>query len=174
VDHRRVVEETMIEAPPPMLGNGRVLGYAIVDESVTYSGHSSLFVGTAKDGLQELGPVPCLAITKDLKTGEIALLHCDEGWDLLGTGGNYASVEQAKRSAERAYHGIAARWVDAQVTEEEALKYRDEVWADERCSFCGKIPPDFNMLIKHDNARICDSCIEDFHQMVEEHRAEKK
>ena len=55
-----------------MLGNGRVLEYVIVDESVTYSGHSSLFVGNTTGGLKELGPVPCLAITKDLNTGEIA------------------------------------------------------------------------------------------------------
>jgi ClpX C4-type zinc finger protein len=169
-----VGEATMIEKPPPMLGNGRVLEYAVVDDSVKYSGHSSLFVGDASNGLKELGPVPCLAITKDLKTGEIALLHCDEEWDLLGTGGNYASVAQAKAGAERAYLGITARWIDANATEDEALKYRDEVWAEEKCSFCGKIPPDFDMLIKHDSARICDACIEKFHKMVEEHRAEKK
>lgn len=156
-----------------MLGNGRVLEYAIVDESVTYSGHSSLFVGTATEGLKELGPVPCLAITKDLKTGEIALLHCDAEWDLLGTGGNYVSIEQAKASAERAYHGITSRWVDPKVSEDDALKYRDEVWADDRCSFCGKIPPDFDMMIKSDNARVCDSCIEEFYRQLQEHRANK-
>src|ERR1700736_1415551 len=79
--------EPMIEKPPPILGNGRLLEYVIVDESVTYSGHSSLFVGNPTGGLKELGPVPCLAITKDLNTGEIALLHCDDEWDLLGMGG---------------------------------------------------------------------------------------
>ena len=156
-----------------MLGNGLVLEYAIVDESVTYSGHRSLFVGDASGGLKELGPVPCLAITKDLKTGELALLHCDQEWDLLGTGGNYESVQRAKASAERAYPGISSRWIDAKVTEEAALKYRDEVWADDRCSFCGKIPPDFDMMVKGGNARICDSCIEKLHEMLEEHRAKK-
>ena len=71
----------MNEKPPPLLGNGRLLEYAVVDESVTYSGHSWLFVGDPTSGLKELGPVPCLAITNDLKTGEIALLHCDAEWD---------------------------------------------------------------------------------------------
>lgn len=98
----------MIEKPPPLLGSGRVLEYAIVDESVTFSGHSSLFVGNATTGLKELGQARCLAITQDLKTGEIALLHCGAEWDLLGTGGDYASVEKAKASAERAYRGITA------------------------------------------------------------------
>jgi hypothetical protein len=164
----------MAEKPPPVLRNGRVLAYAILNESVKYSGHSSLFVGNIKDGLKELGPVPCLAVTQDLKTGEIALLHCDEDWDLLGTGGRYESVEQAKASAERAYHGVSSCWIDPMVTQEEALKFRDEVWADERCSFCDKIPPDFNMMIKRNNVRICDSCIEEFHKMLQEERGSSR
>ena len=163
----------MNEKPPPLLGNGRLLEYAVVDESVTYSGHSWLFVGDPTSGLKELGPVPCLAITKDLKTGEIALLHCDAEWDLLGTGGGYSSVEKAKASAERAYRDITSRWVDAKITEEEALKYRDQVCADDRCSFCGRIPPDCDFMIKHNNARICDSCIEESYKMLLEHRAKK-
>lgn len=160
----------MVEKPPPVLGNARVIEYAILDESVTYSGHSSLFVGKPDEGLKELGPVPCLAIAKDLKTGEIALLHCDEEWDLLGFGGGYQSVERAKASAERAYHGISSRWIGAQITEQEALKYRDQVWVEERCSFCDKIPPDFNMMIKRKDVRICDACIEEFHKMLHEPR----
>jgi hypothetical protein len=87
-----------------VLGNARVLEYAILDESVTYSGHSSLFVGNVKEHLKELGPVPRLAIAQDLKTGEIMLLHCDQDWEVLGLGGNYDSVAKAKASAERAYH----------------------------------------------------------------------
>ena len=47
----------MNEKPPPLLGNGRLLEYAVVDESVTYSGHSWLFVGDPTSGLKELGPV---------------------------------------------------------------------------------------------------------------------
>jgi hypothetical protein len=164
----------MIEKPPPVLGSGRVLEYAILNESVKYSGHSSMFVGNAKEGLKELGPVPCLAITQDLKTGEIMLLHCDEDWDLLGLGGGYDSVEQAKAKAERAYQGVSSCWIDPKVTHEEALKYVDEVWADERCSFCDKIPPDFNMMIKRKDVRICDSCIEEFHKMLHEQRDSEK
>jgi len=125
-----------------VLGNAWVLEYAILDESVTYSGHSSLFVGTEDGVLKELGPVPCLAIAQELETGVIMLLHCDQEWSVLGLGGNYESVSEAKAKAERAYHGVSVRWVETKVTEEEALKFIDEVWSDERCSFCDKIPPD--------------------------------
>ena len=125
-----------------MLGNAWVLEYAILDESVTYSGHSSLFVGTEDGVLKELGPVPCLAIAQELETGVIMLLHCDQEWSVLGLGGNYESVSEAKAKAERAYHGVSVRWVETKVTEEEALKFIDEVWSDEQCSFCDKIPPD--------------------------------
>ena len=125
-----------------MLGNAWVLEYAILDESVTYSGHSSLFVGTEDGVLKELGPVPCLAIAQELETGAIMLLHCDQEWGVLGLGGNYESVSEAKAKAERAYHGVSVRWVETKVTEEEALKFIDEVWSDERCSFRDKIPPD--------------------------------
>jgi hypothetical protein len=158
----------VIENPPPVLGNARVLEYAILDESVKYSGHSTLFVGKPDQGLKELGPVPCLAIAQELKTGEIMLLHCDEKWEVLGLGGNYDSVSQVKAKAERAYHGVSARWIETKISEAEALKYLEELWADERCNFCGKIPTDFNMMIKRDNVRICDSCIEEFHKMLHE------
>jgi len=164
----------VVEKPPPVLGSARVLEYAILDESVTYSGHSSLFVGTEDGVLKELGPVPCLAIAQELETGVIMLLHCDQEWDVLGLGGNYESVSEAKAKAERAYHGVSARWVETKVTEEEALKFIDEVWADERCSFCDKIPPDVNMMIKRKDVRICDSCIEEFHKMLQEQRDSEK
>jgi len=163
----------MIKKPPPLLGDTRVLEYAIIDESVTYSGDSPLFVATVSEGLKELGPVPCLAITQDLKTTEIRLLYCDQEWDLLGLGGRYQSVEQAKARAQRSYHGVSSRWIDAKITEEEASKFRNEVWSDNRCSFCERIPPDADMMIERKGARICDSCIEEFQKMLQEQRASK-
>jgi len=160
----------MVEKPPPVLSNSRVLAYAILNELVAFSGHSSVFVGTATKGLKELGPVPCLAIVEELETGELMLLYCDEEWDQLAVGGRYESVEQAKARAERTYHGVSACWIDPMVTREEALKFRDEVWADHRCSFCGKLPPDINIMIEGNNARICDACIERCHKILEEER----
>src|SRR5438445_13693576 len=88
----------MSEKPPRVLANARVLEYAVLDESVTYSGHSSLFVGNINEGLKELGPVPCLAIAQDLKTGEIMLLHCDEEWDVLGVVGDTTRPRRRRRA----------------------------------------------------------------------------
>ncbi|HYS08780.1 MAG TPA: ClpX C4-type zinc finger protein [Myxococcales bacterium] len=164
----------MSEKPPPVLGNARVLEYAVLDESVTYSGHSSLFVGKVNEGLKELGPVPCLAIVEDLKSGEITLLHCDHDWDLLGIGGKYESTAQAKTSAERAYHGVSGCWIDAKITRDEALRFRDEIWAEKRCSFCDKIPPDFNKMIERNNVRICDLCIVEFQKILAEEPQSKE
>ncbi len=107
-------------------------------------------------------------------TQVIRLLYCDQEWDLLGLGGRYQSVEQAKARAERTYHGVSSRWIDAKIAEEEALKFRDEVWSDNRCSFCEKIPPDSDFMIERKGARICGSCMEEFQKMLEEERASKQ
>jgi ATP-dependent protease Clp ATPase subunit len=48
------------------------------------------------------------------------------------------------------------------------------MWAGQRCSFCDKIPPDFNMMIERNNVRICDSCIAEFHKTLQEGRESEK
>src|SRR5439155_25561856 len=73
-----------------------------------------------------------------------------------------------KTSAERAYHGVSSCWMDAKISHEEALKFRDEMWAEQRCSFCDKIPPDFNKMIERNNVRICDLCIAEFQKILAE------
>lgn len=149
-----------VTPPPPVLNSARVLAYAILDESVSYSGHSSLFV----DG-KELGPVPCLAICQVRGEAEVLLFHCGGDWSVLGTS-DYPSVADAKRRAERIYPGISTRWIEARVTEEEAARYLNESWGDERCSFCGKTPEQVGHLISKNNVCICDSCIAEFHREV--------
>jgi len=37
-------------------------------------------------------------------------------------------------------------------------------------AFCGKLPPDINIMIEGNNARICDACIERCHKILEEER----
>ena len=156
-----------------MLGECRVLEYAVLDESVTYSGHSSIFLGNASEGFKELGPVPCLAIGQELKSGDIMLLHCDREWDVLARGGNDESPAKARDRAERIYHGVASRWIGMNVSESDARKYNDESWADSRCSFCGKLPPDLEMLVEREDARICDACVARFHELMQEQRSKK-
>jgi hypothetical protein len=148
--------------PPPVIANARVLEYAVLDSSVHYSGHSLLFV----DG-RELGPVPCLTICQELKDARILLLHCERDWTVLGTV-EFASVAQAKDRAERIYPGVAARWIEMQITEQEALKYLNESSSDLRCQFCGRRPDEVEQIIEKGGSRICDSCIREFHQMLQE------
>lgn len=88
-----------------------------MDRTITYSGHSNLFVGN-----EELGPVPGLAICHDTKKGHFRLVHCDENWDVLGIA-QKESVANAKTSAERAYPGISALWVNPGFTEHDVARY---------------------------------------------------
>jgi len=62
------------ETPPstPVIDCSRLLCYAIVDNTVQFSGRTLLFV----DG-KELGRVPCLAICENKKLSEVLLFHCD-------------------------------------------------------------------------------------------------
>jgi hypothetical protein len=148
--------------PPPVLDSARVLGYAVLDESVIYSGHSSLFVNG-----KELGPVPCLAICQGSNGDGILLLHCSRDWTVLGVA-EYPSVDEAKNRAERIYPGLSTHWIGLHVTKEEAAHYLDKAFGDQRCSFCGKKPEQIERLIAKNDARICDSCITEFHQMLHE------
>lgn len=153
-----------ISKPPPVLDCARVLEYAVLDDSVSFSGRTLLFV----DG-KELDPVPCLAICQNLNQAEILLFHCDSDWTVLGTGG-YDSVSAAKNRAERIYPGVSSCWVSAHVSEREASKYLDEIWGDQRCSFCGKRPDEVEALVGRGKAYICDRCIGEFHEDLHQKR----
>jgi hypothetical protein len=118
--------------------------------------------------------VPCLAIVEDLKSGEIILLHCDQDWDLLGVGGKHESLAQAKRSAERAYLGISSRWIDARITQREALKFRAEMWRVNGAASATRIPPDFNKMVERNSVRICDLCIAKFQKILAEEPQSKE
>ena len=150
--------------PPPALSCARVLCYAYTDNGVQFSGGTLLFV----DG-KELGQVPCLAICQEKNTSEVLLLHCDCEWNQLGCSA-HPSVEQAKSKAEHIYSGLSSRWVNANVSEEAAESYLDEVLS--RCSFCGRRFDRAEEMIANEseNAHICNYCIEEFHKNLRELR----
>ena len=149
--------------PPLELANAGLLEYAVLGQSVTYSGHSSLFV----DG-KELGPVPCLAICQPFDKNNVLLLHCDRDWTVLALA-EYSSLTEAKKFADRIYRGVSQCWVKPGPRSAEAASEGDGGEADLRCSFCGKRPDQVNQLIEKGNARICDICIEEFHETLHEH-----
>lgn len=76
---------------------------------------------------------------------------------------------EAKSRAERIYPGVSSRWIEAKVSEQEATRYLDEFW-HQACIFCGKRRDQVEILIEKENAevRICNFCIEEFHQMLHE------
>jgi hypothetical protein len=138
----------------------RVLEYAVLPPDITYSGHSTLYVG---DKLLEW--VPCLAICQDLDTSEILFLYCDLSWSIIGVVGKQ-SIDTAKKRAERSYPGVSAHWIKSEATDSEAREYRRLADEPFLCSFCGRGPREQNQLITKDAARICDHCIEEFHKSI--------
>ena len=143
----------MIPKPPPVIDHARLLHYAVLDGWVGYRGHTSLFV----DG-KELGRVPCLAICSDPRLQEIFLFHCDDQWDVLGCAG-YGTVEAAKAEGERIYPGLSSSWIDSYVTEQEAERFLDELWGDDRCSICNKRGDQVEELHEQASGWICDGCL---------------
>jgi ClpX C4-type zinc finger protein len=147
---------------PPVLDGARVLEYAVLDESVSYSGHSSLFI----DG-KELGPVPCLAICQVKNEAGVLLFHCSGEWRVLGAA-EHPTVAEAKDCAESIYRGVSAHWIEVYVPEHEAETHLDEAWQEQRCGACRRRPDEIERLITKNQVRLCDSCIREFYKILNE------
>ena len=110
--------------------------------------------------------VPRLAICVNLgKDIGPMLFHCDDAWNVLGTSGS-STVESVKARAEENYPGVSKRWVDLNTSSEEALQYYDAHSDGLRCSFCGKRPFEIQSLVEGKSANICGSCVEEFHESL--------
>jgi hypothetical protein len=147
--------------PPPVIDAARVVSYAFVDD-IPYLGPAPLL--TEDESIEEpIEQVPRLAVAVGL-AGHVGprVFHCDEEWISLGASGA-ETVEQAKEEAERAYPGVGARWIDTNVTVEEALAFYDSETAGLKCSFCGRRPFEVDGLIESPQATICRSCVEEFY-----------
>lgn len=149
------------DGPPPVLSGARILSYAVVDDTVAYKEQDSHFIDCLP-----LGPVPRLAICQDLGEPEIMIIHCDDDWDMKGVFGGYSSVEEAKSAAERSYGGLLDKWIDTSFTEDQARDYLEHEFAGEKCSFCGRIPIYVEKMIGNDGVRICNHCIDEFHERI--------
>lgn len=153
--------------PPPVLAGARVLEYAIVDDSLRFTGELQLYV----DGTR-LGAVPRLAIGENLDDAELLLLHCDDSWNVLGVqawnavaGSIVESVGDVKARAEKYYVGITEKWQTYGVSLEEAKAYQSANVGTQQCSFCGRTMHEVHMLLAAESgARICDLCIRKFYE----------
>jgi hypothetical protein len=152
----------MKDAPPSVLNSARVLCYAIVGD-LPYQQWEKLFVGG-----RIVGKVPHLAICLDLgrDIGPM-LFHCDERWQVIAISGA-ETVEAIKARAEENYPGVSARWVDLNVSPEEALHHYDEQSGSLKCSFCGRRPFELEGLVEGIGVAICRCCVEDFHRVFHE------
>ena len=156
--------------PPPALMQERVLQYAILDESVGYNAGHGLFFADGK----ELGKVPRLAISQKVRANrnriEFTICHCDCDWEPLGAASGHASIDAAKKWAERIYPGSRDKWLETHFSDEEFNGYLDEVWAELRCSFCNRRPDQgIEMLFEGiGKAQICNQCVEKMHAEVRE------
>ncbi len=147
-------------APPPCIDCARVVEYAVMDESVGYSGRTLLFV----DG-EEIGQMPCMAICEYSKDQRVMLFHCNREWKALGASA-HGSAEEAEKRAECVYPGVSTRWVNAGVSTEQAELYLDEKFGAGRCSFCGTRADLVEQLIQKNSARIYDRYVKEFHKII--------
>jgi len=151
--------------PPPIIGNARVLDYAMVGDAV-FTGRLCLYVNEAR-----LAAVPCLAIGESFDGDELFLLHCDEEWDVGGiqawkkAEGRISSVEEVKSRAEKYYAGISSKWIKHDASIEEVEAYKASLINARRCSFCGRSMFDVDTLLESDaGACICNLCVTRFYE----------
>ena len=149
--------------PPPVINSARVLSYAFVEE-LDYRRRSRLY---NDDRLVEKVPRLAICVNLGQDIGPL-LLHCDADWNVLGTAGA-STVDEVKSRAERNYPGVAARWIDINVSVEEALRYYDEETGGLKCSFCGKRPFEIEGgWVEGKSAIICRPCIDRHHDELHE------
>jgi hypothetical protein len=137
----------------------RVVAYAIVDDSVEWTGRQMIFVGDEK-----LGRIPRLALGCDT-TGElddVLIFYCNEQWDVLALTGA-ATVEEAKAKTELAYRGLSSKWVDVDTPPDEVRAWIRENYEHIFCLFCGRNPVDMTSLITRKLGAICNHCIGEFY-----------
>src|SRR5689334_22762324 len=144
--------------PPPTLYQARVLEYAILPKSIPFIVNTSFLVGDVGGPLRPLGRVPRLAICQNAD-GEIQLLFCKGNWGSASQA-SCKSLAEAKALAQRSYPGSSAHWRAANVTEAQAAKHLERIWARHRCLFCLKTPLQHReSVFQQGRGRICGACV---------------
>ncbi|QJR13558.1 ClpX C4-type zinc finger protein [Usitatibacter palustris] len=147
-------------APPPALDCAHVIEYATVDDSVTFEQRHTLNVGG-----EWLGRVPRLAICQNLDEPTFMVFHCDDEWSVLGVAAGFGSADEAKAKVERSYHGISGRWIASAFSRDDAARLVAENLKAHSCSFCGRTPLQYQS-IAGDAVRICNHCVDEFHEVM--------
>jgi len=151
--------------PPPALDCAHAIEYAVVDASVRFEQRHWLNVGG-----EWLGAVPRLAICRNLDESQFMVFHCGEDWNVLGVASGYDTIADAKARAERSYHGLMQKWTPTGHSVDDALGYVKERFKGHECSFCGRLPLQYDSAIGGPGVRICNHCIVEFHETVRSDR----
>jgi hypothetical protein len=138
--------------------------YARRDRSIKFIGRGLLFTGD-----NEVGPVPQLAIGRDLRTSEVMLLFCDARWNVRHGSGGYVGIRAVKNRAEQLYPGISKAWVRTGYTRRQAKRQHG---LDRKCSICSRYWFDVEYLVEAKKRKfvICDVCIREFHALISSDR----
>lgn len=144
--------------PPFVIDGSRVLYYSLLGPTVSYSGKGLIFVGG-----RDIGPVPRLILSESLRKKEFLVLHCDKNWNAIAHDGRYPSLKDAKHRAERMYPGVTNTWKKWSITKRKALAIERKQWSGYECSFCNRIPVDFNQSCHGKKAVICNICVDDLY-----------
>lgn len=143
--------------PPPVIDAARVVAYAFVDDIPYLPAGARILAGEGVDQAPRLA----IAVRLSSPPGPV-VFHCDEEWISMGAS-TAESIERAKQDAECNYPGVGNRWIDTNVTVEEALAFYDSETAGLKCSFCGRRPFEVEGLIEGPQATICRACVEEFY-----------
>jgi len=100
-----------------------------------------------------------LAIGESMDQEEFLVLVCDERWSVVEKTA-YASVEKAKASHPE------VEWVDRPLSQDDVSPYLDELWKDQKCSFCGRRPDQVTRIVENGDARVCDICVREFREKL--------
>ena len=151
-----------MNCPPPVLDSARVMKYAVVTESVTFTDRIKLNVVG-----EWLGKVPCLAVARNVAAPQDVLLFlCGEDWEVKGVI-VASSVDEALEKAECGYVGLRSNWQDHPSTDEEVARFLEAEygvdpsteWWKLFCSFCGKEYSEVSGMFQGIRATICHECV---------------
>ena len=134
-----------MQPPPPVLAGCVVIAYAVNSDA-----HASrLAIAEPMDASAD----------GSMDDAEFMLFECDERWSVIEKTA-HASVEKAKASRP------GVEWVDRPLSQNDVSAYLDELWKDQKCSFCGRRPDQVTRIVENGDVRVCDICVREFRERI--------
>lgn len=93
-------------APPFLLDGTHVVRYAVIDFRVPPPPHFHVVAGGTP---VDLDTIRGLIVAEDLVNAGVYLLHCNSDWATVAAE-SFADADEAQRSAEARYAGVAMAW----------------------------------------------------------------